>query len=425
MESAPSPCSTDDCPFEVDEDFEGTQLEETEMDTQGSFFANSVPVEEDTVKPEIKMASNIGRQINGLIILPHFHSPAEVIRQGPIIHNLVGPPGPTIRKVHPCPNKAFVIWRPITRSLGPEDGLFKVYPESHNIRTEEELHRRKIDAVSVPIRADQFLIAHGGLWIQQGGSGSGLLMWAGLSTEIIGLHVDKRSLDFVALAYGAGRFLGRDRPFGTTEQEAVILDDPLLERNTKPVSSSIPANTFLDQASHTLEKTEAFLKGLSDPTSLILNSEYGMHPRIAYANVRVQNREGHSTDPELERYFLSALTIRSLLRRLRETPRETIPDFTRKEGLPDETLVKHAILTGRKMYFVETEKSEPGLWLALMSVLPKLQHMPIWQVKLIPGLLNEQPRILDAGERWSRYMSQSSQLYEIWVRELLQGSNPT
>ncbi|KAJ5249308.1 hypothetical protein N7468_000759 [Penicillium chermesinum] len=396
MEETPLSPRDADAPFEWDD-----QVVMACIERDGYFLVNSKPAKREALEWHFALgdtADHLSRSnlsevrtctdnqkaweqlieadlnINGLIILPHFHSPAEVIRQGPIIHNL-----------------AFVIWRPITRSLGPEDGLFKVYPESHNIRTEEELHRKKIDAISFPIRADQFLVAHGGLWIQQGGTGSGLLMWAGLSTEIIGLHVDKRSLDFVALAYGAGRFLGG----------------------------------IVHSASHTLEKTEAFLKGLSDPTSLILNSEYGMHPRIAYANVRVQDREGHSTDPELERYFLSALTIRSLLRRLRETPGETNPGFTRKEGLPDETLVKHAILTGRKMYFVETEKSEPGLWLALMSVLPKLQHMPIWQVKLIPDLLNEQPRILDAGKRWSRYMSQSSQLYEIWVRELLQGSNPT
>lgn len=305
-------------------------------------------------------------------------------------------------------------------NIGAEDGLFKVYPGSHRIRSEEQLRQSKIDAVELRIRADQILIVDGGLWIEQGGGGSGLLMWTGVSTEIIGLHVDKYSLGFVALAYGSEKFLARNRPLVMTAPEAVELNHPFQERAVRSNSRSEKANDVLTLASSTLKETEAFLKRLCDPSGLILTSDYGVHkddPRIEYATVR-------STD--LEGYFLRAVTLRYLSRRSRETPDEAVARFLRKEGLPEEHSVIQAIQNGRRMYFVEAESNEPGLWLVLMGVLSRFHFMPVWEVRSIPELLLGQHKdILDAGKRWSRYMVCSSQLYEIWMGELLPSPKPT
>lgn len=332
---------------------------------------------------------------------------------------VLSPSQPSPLRAHPCPG-GFSIWRPVLGNLGPEDGLFKVYPGSHHIRTEEELRHSKIDAVELRIRADQILIVHGGLWIEQGGGGSGLLMWIGVSTEIVGLHVDKYSLDFVALAYGAEMFLTRDRSLGMMSPEAIPLSHLFQERNTRSNSRSETAKNVLTLALSTLQATEASLKRLSDPTRLILKSDYGIHqddPRIEYATVR-------STD--LKRYFLHAVTLRYLSGRSRETPDETVAHFIRKEGLPEKHSVTHAVQNGRKMLFLEAESNEPGLWLVFMGLLPRFQFMSVSELRLIPELLRGQyEKVLEAGQKWSRYMVRSSQLYEIWMGELIQGRNPT
>lgn len=93
--------------------------------------------------------------------------------------------------------------------FGPEHGLFQVYPGSHHLNTEDELQRSRIQAVDIQIPADQVLFTHGGLWIEERGM-DGFLLWMGISTEIIGLHIDKYCLEFMALAHGASRFLFQD-----------------------------------------------------------------------------------------------------------------------------------------------------------------------------------------------------------------------
>ncbi|KAJ5216849.1 hypothetical protein N7468_009857 [Penicillium chermesinum] len=334
--------------------------------------------------------------VKPLIFLPYFERSEEVLRQGPIIYKLGSSPARSkLCKAHPC-REGFAIWRPVISSLGPEDGLFKVYPGSHSIRTEEELRHR--EATELRIRADQILIMRGGNWIEQGVGGSGLLMWAGVSREIVGLYIDKHSLKFVASAFGAERFLAMDHPFGMTNSEPVIFDRAFQDRIVRSNSRSVTATNLLINASNDLIATQNFLEKLSDPSGLILRSENGKpeeDPRIKYATVR-------SLDPK--GYFLRALTLRYLSRRLREIPNETIANFLRNAGLKDPTRsVTQAIQNGLRMSFVETETHEPGLWLVLMSVLSRFHFMSDAEVQLVPNLLlnREHEGLLNAGRKYS------------------------
>jgi hypothetical protein len=79
-----------------------------------------------------------------------------------------------LRRSHPYYN-SISVWRPIQKDVGPKDGLFKVYPRSHRIKSEQELQESSICADNISIHADQVLITHGGLWIEER-SGAGLLI---------------------------------------------------------------------------------------------------------------------------------------------------------------------------------------------------------------------------------------------------------
>ncbi|PKX88393.1 uncharacterized protein P174DRAFT_74289 [Aspergillus novofumigatus IBT 16806] len=87
--------------------------------------------------------------------------------------------------------------------------MFKVYSGSHYIETEDELRRSGIKPVEVRVRADQVLFTHGGLWVETLGSCGGNLMWMGVSTDLVGLHIERYSLHFIADAHAASHFLSR------------------------------------------------------------------------------------------------------------------------------------------------------------------------------------------------------------------------
>lgn len=351
-----------------------------------------------------------------LVLLKHFGTTEGVIRQGPIIHNLAPSSTDTRpRRAHPC-REGISIWRPVRGGLGPENGLFKVYPGSHNIRTEDELRNSKINAVEIRIRADQILISRGGLWIEEG-SGDGFLMWMGVSAGIIGLHIDKYCLAFVALAHGAERFLSRHQPPEMVEvgpegaPEALHL--PLQERLTRSSGRSETAVGVLADASTKLESIEKFLRELWDPTGLILLCDYDVDkdPRTAYTTAR-------SSNPE--RWFLRVLTLRYLAQRFHKRPGQTIVNFIREEHLPDTRTVRNGIENGLKMYAVEMGCREPGIWLALMGELSKLPLMPVSEVRSAPQLLLEgYLNLMNAAIRLSRIMVYSSWLYDLWMSELL------
>lgn len=350
------------------------------------------------------------------MLLKHFGTTERVIRQGPIIHNLA--PSPTrnrLRKAHPC-REGISIWRPVRGGLGPENGLFKVYPGSHHIRTEDELQNSKIEPVEIRISANQVLIAYGSLWIEEG-NGDGVLMWMGVSAGIIGLQIDKYCLTFVALAHGAGRFLLRDQPPQMVEvgrgEAPEVLVLPLQERLTRSSDRSETALGVLGGASTKLESIQMFLRKLWDPTELILLCDYsvGQDPRTAYTTAPSSNHE---------RWFIRVLTLRYLAQRFHKNPVQTIANFIREEHLPETRAVRNGIENGLKMYAVEMRCREPGIWLILMGEISKLPLTPVSEVRSAPQLLLEgYHSLMNAANRWSRIMVDSSRLYELCMSELL------
>ncbi|KAE8363894.1 hypothetical protein BDV27DRAFT_158356 [Aspergillus caelatus] len=111
-----------------------------------------------------------------------------------------------LRRAHPC-SDGISIWRPLGGKVGPENGMFKVYPGSHNIESEQELRNSGLHADEIHLHADQILITAGGLWIEYNQSKGGIIMWMGYSEDLVGLHFDRHSLDFLVAAYNAGHLL--------------------------------------------------------------------------------------------------------------------------------------------------------------------------------------------------------------------------
>jgi hypothetical protein len=302
------------------------------------------------------------------------------------------------------------VWRPIRKGVGPEDGLFKVYPKSHRIESEQKLRESGICADVIRIRADQVLITHGGLWIEER-SGAGLLMWMGFSEESIGLHIDMHSLLFIALACGASHFLSRHRSLSKVEWETaefaqVDFSFTPQDRHTGSGNGRTEtAESVLIRAQEGLEEVQKFITELGDPTKLILSADYGSaeDPRTAFLTV------GRDLDPR--KWFLRAVSMRYLVKRYWRA-QNSIRDFVDEEGLPDKPRVHSAIKCGQKVYLEELALKKPGIWLVLMGVLSRFPLMPLSEVYLIPSLLHDKyPAIVNAALRWSRLMANSGRLY--------------
>ncbi|KAL4901844.1 hypothetical protein BDW74DRAFT_67189 [Aspergillus multicolor] len=120
----------------------------------------------------------------------------------PLTPAKLGRPG-SLYRAHPCRENGISLWRPLREGLGAENGLFHVYPGSHMIQSEEELRASQIPPREVRINRDQVLVTRGGLWIQSGASGGGILMWMGFSTRMIGSGIDAYTLGVVVDAYNA------------------------------------------------------------------------------------------------------------------------------------------------------------------------------------------------------------------------------
>lgn len=80
--------------------------------------------------------------------------------------------------------------------------MYKIYPGSHNIGTEEELQASGIHAREDRVRSHQVLVASGGLWFEMVGSGGGVVMWEGFLEEPVGLYLDECTPYFILSAYG-------------------------------------------------------------------------------------------------------------------------------------------------------------------------------------------------------------------------------
>ncbi|EDP47906.1 hypothetical protein AFUB_097570 [Aspergillus fumigatus A1163] len=347
------------------------------------------------VQPRTTPTTFINDGINGPIIVSEIVSPLSTTT--------------ALRRSHPC-RDGVSVWRPIRKGVGPEDGLFKVYPKSHRIESEQKLRESGICADAIRIRADQVLITHGGLWIEEQ-SGAGLLMWMGFSEESIGLHIDMHSLLFIALACGASHFLSRHRSLSKVEWETAEFaqEDFSFTPQDRHTGSgngrTETAESVLIRAQEGLEEVQKFITELGDPTKLILSADYGSaeDPRTAFLTV------GRDLDPR--KWFLRAVSIRYLVKRYWRA-QNSIRDFVNEEGLPDKPRVHSAIKCGQKVYLEELALKKPGIWLVLMGVLSRFPLMPLSEVYLIPSLLHDKyPAIIDAALRWSRLMANSGRLY--------------
>jgi hypothetical protein len=85
--------------------------------------------------------------------------------------------------------------------MGPENGMFKVFPCSHHLSREEVL-RLGTPATEIRLRPDQILVALGSLWLETSQAGNGSwLVWQGYSCEPMGLDIfSEDTLDFMKLS---------------------------------------------------------------------------------------------------------------------------------------------------------------------------------------------------------------------------------
>ncbi|KAL4745849.1 hypothetical protein BDW72DRAFT_207842 [Aspergillus terricola var. indicus] len=345
---------------------------------------------------------NVFMQLD-VALLRYLGTARGVFRQGPVLASSTRGTGTRLRKTHPCPC-AISVWRPVGGSIGPEQGLFKVYPESHHLNTQDELRRSGIQAVDIRIPADQVLFTHGGLWIEER-SMDGFLLWMGMSTEIIGLHIDKYSLEFVALAHGASPFLLRHQPPELEITPAPEISQPISRQLGPPSGRSVTAIQILDSASASFPQIIEFIEKLQEPTGLILQRYYTAHdPTVTFLSV------GYDTDPET--WFLRALVVRYLTKLCRSRGK-TIKGFVQEEGLPD--AAQNAISNGQKLDWLEQILENPGIWLALMGVFSRLGRLPTRELVSIRTLIYEYQVVLEKASEWSQLVDNCSRLYSTLV----------
>ncbi|KAE8377775.1 hypothetical protein BDV26DRAFT_292883 [Aspergillus bertholletiae] len=157
---------------------------------------------------DINLVARFGRDhdlmIQGPFIVPHLV--ARKRKHDPVAGGQKRKDERQLRRAHPC-SDGISIWRPLGGKVGPENGMFKVYPGSHNIKSEEELRDSGLHADEIHLHADQILITAGGLWIEYNQSKGGVLMWMGYSEDLVGLHCHRHSLDFLVSAYHAENLL--------------------------------------------------------------------------------------------------------------------------------------------------------------------------------------------------------------------------
>ena len=84
-------------------------------------------------------------------------------------------------RAHPSPN-SISIFRPLEDSVGPENGMFRVYSSSHPLAKTELTGRPS----EICLEPHQALITLGQLWVQPVHSGGGVIIWKGFSEMPVG-----------------------------------------------------------------------------------------------------------------------------------------------------------------------------------------------------------------------------------------------
>ncbi|KAL4899398.1 hypothetical protein BDW74DRAFT_163583 [Aspergillus multicolor] len=352
-----------------------------------------------------------------IIVLSHFDSTEDTVQQGPMIYRPSARFAASLpRRSHPCRN-GISIWRPVWNGIGPENGLFKVYAGSHQLQSLSELRQSGIRATGIRIRADQVLVTHGGLWIEEA-DGEGMLMWMGISADILGMHINQESLAFVAHAYGGGWFLSHSLP---PERDGLIpnrniqfaAQDRVMQVGL-PGRRSESAVTLLAQAVAQFQRIDSFVSLIGDPTGLILQSDYSVpdkDPRTAFLSV--------GRDDNMKRWFMRALAIRYLTQQYHLQPGRSIAEFLRGEGLPSTPYIYNSIKHGHKAYLVELQLDNAGIWLLFMGLFARFTQLPFSEVYSIPQILVERyPSITSATLRRSRLVDRSGRLYRAWIAVL-------
>ncbi|KAL4912363.1 hypothetical protein BDW62DRAFT_216428 [Aspergillus aurantiobrunneus] len=350
--------------------------DEIEMNENGYHFVTSSPVELAKDLEQWQKFMEYGINLD-VALLRYLGTARGVFRQGPVLASSASDTGTSLRKAHPC-RCAISIWRPMRGSIGPEHGLFKVYPGSHHLNTEDELRSSEIQAVDMQIHADQ----------------TAFLLWMGISTEIIGLHIDKYCLEFVALAHGASRFLLRHQPPEIEIPPAPEPSRPISRQLGTPSQRSGTAIQFLESALSSLPQIIDFIEKLQDPPGIILQRYYTAHnATVTFLSV------GHDIDPE--NWFLHAIL------------RGTIKDFVQEEGLPETT--QKVILNGQKVHWLEQTLDSPGIWLVLMGVFSRLGRLPSQELIYAGELILGYRDVLEKASEWSQLVDNCSRPYSILV----------
>ncbi|EED14981.1 conserved hypothetical protein [Talaromyces stipitatus ATCC 10500] len=119
--------------------------------------------------------------------------------QGPLVGRFVKNRSLSrLRKAQPCPASIAFI-KPLDEALTPANGMFNIYPGSENLQTEEELMASGIPAETVIIGRNQLLVI-GSVWVETRDEGGAVFLWAGYSSNLIGID-DNKALEFIQAAY--------------------------------------------------------------------------------------------------------------------------------------------------------------------------------------------------------------------------------
>jgi hypothetical protein len=122
------------------------------------------------------------------------------VEQGPILAQFIPKEsekedeGKRIKTAHPSAH-AMSVFRPLRYGLGPENGMFEVFPGSQ-FMSYEQLINSDCKPDKIRLQTHECLIIWGRLWIKESIKGGGNFMWKGFSRGPI-VNFDQYSLHFM------------------------------------------------------------------------------------------------------------------------------------------------------------------------------------------------------------------------------------